>query len=293
MLSSCVCTQRQLQSKQFRDWAVRMKENPDYLHRKLWEFFYIAQALDERGMLRPGRRGLGFAVGREPLPSLFASLGCEILATDLHEDGAREKGWVGTSQHAGNLEVLNTRGLCPEKEFRERVQFRYVDMNHLPSDLRGFDFVWSSCSIEHVGSIELAQNFMYEMTRCLKPGGVAVHTTEYNVSSNVDTVSEGWTVIFRRRDIEQMCQTLESRGHRVAPLNFDTGNDPADLHVDLPPYAQQVHLKLQLEQYTSTSIGIIVTTDGSPIRRAKELLRDTAVGKVLKAIRRPFLRIGR
>ena len=35
MLKSCVCTQKQLQSKVFRDWAVRMKENPNALHRKL------------------------------------------------------------------------------------------------------------------------------------------------------------------------------------------------------------------------------------------------------------------
>ena len=53
------------------------------LHRKIWEFCFIAQALDERGMLARGRRGLGFAVGTEPLPAMFASRGCAIVATDL------------------------------------------------------------------------------------------------------------------------------------------------------------------------------------------------------------------
>lgn len=63
-------------------------------HRKVWEFCAIAQALDERGMLRPGRCGLGFAAGREHLVSAFAERGCMILATDLEECGAP---W--TTQH--------------------------------------------------------------------------------------------------------------------------------------------------------------------------------------------------
>ena len=43
----------------------------------------IAQALYERGKLKPGSRGLGFAVGKEPLSDLFASFGCDVVATDL------------------------------------------------------------------------------------------------------------------------------------------------------------------------------------------------------------------
>lgn len=45
------------------------------LNRKIWEWCYVAEALSERGMLLPGRRGLGFAVGQEPLVALFASAG--------------------------------------------------------------------------------------------------------------------------------------------------------------------------------------------------------------------------
>ena len=37
---------------------------PFMLHRKMWEWLFIAQALAERDMLRPGRVGLGFGVGR-------------------------------------------------------------------------------------------------------------------------------------------------------------------------------------------------------------------------------------
>src|SRR5262249_4886417 len=109
-LKSCICTQAQLESATFRQWCQRLGE-PFKLHRKLWEFAYIAQALFERGTLQPGRRGLGFAVGLEPLSALFASYGCEIVATDLHLEKAKQLGWVAWGQHAAGLDVLNDRGL--------------------------------------------------------------------------------------------------------------------------------------------------------------------------------------
>ncbi|HRE25770.1 MAG TPA: hypothetical protein PK954_03970, partial [Anaerolineales bacterium] len=94
------------------------------MHRKIWEYEFVAQALFERDMLRSGRRGLGFAVGRESLPALFASMGCEILATDLDYEKAARGKWVETAQYAGSLEALNAKGVCDDKEFRDRVAFR-------------------------------------------------------------------------------------------------------------------------------------------------------------------------
>lgn len=259
MLTSSLCVAKQLQSKMFREWKMRMNLSCDHLHRKIWEYCYIAQALEERGMLQPGRRGLGFAVGREPLPSLFATYGCQILATDLDEYRAKQAGWVDSGEHASGLEALNHKGICPSNLFRKRVQFRIVDMNRVPDDLREFDFVWSSCSVEHLGSLEAGFRFMRNMTRCLRPGGVAVHTTEYNVSSNDATLSRGHTVLFRKRDLLSMRTLLESQGHHVAPLDFDAGNEPADLYVDEPPFGYSPHLKLRIGEYAATSIGMIVT----------------------------------
>jgi SAM-dependent methyltransferase len=238
------------------------------LHRKLWEFCYIAQALSERGMLQPGRRGLGFAVGREPVPALFASLGCEVVATDLDPERAREKNWVDTGQHAANAEVLNERGICDPETFRKNVSFRVVDMNDIPRDLRWFDFCWSSCSFEHLGSIRLGQEFLVNMTRCVKPGGVAVHTTEYNVSSNDETLDNTDPVLFRRRDIEDVVRLLTAKGHRVGEVDFDPGADEADRYVDEEPYYTRqpvVHLKLRLGEYVTTSIGLIIDIGRRPV----------------------------
>src|SRR5438094_663038 len=79
---------------------------------------YIAEVLWERGMLQPGRRGLGFGVGHEPLAALFASFGCHILATDLEEQEARRTGWVDTQQHAGGLAILNQYAICEPSSFQ-------------------------------------------------------------------------------------------------------------------------------------------------------------------------------
>lgn len=76
----------------------------------------MAQALLERGLLAPGRRRLEFAVGQEPLTTLFADASADIVATNLDAEEARKDDWVDTAQPADSLDKLNLRGLCdPEK----------------------------------------------------------------------------------------------------------------------------------------------------------------------------------
>ncbi len=261
MLKSQVCRAEQLESAEFRQWCARMKETFQY-HRKLWEYCYIAQALAERGKLRPGMRGLGFAVGTEPLASLFVSHGCEVLGTDLDlsAKGAVDEGnWAGTGQYATGLEAMNKRGICTPEELAARASFRFVDMNHIPDDLTGFDFLWSSCAVEHVGSLELSKQAVMNMMRCLKPGGVAVHTTEFNVLSDIGTVETGWAVLWRRRDLEELSARARAAGHRMAELDLESGTAFPDLYVDERPYKQMPHLKLRSDgNYIATSVGIII-----------------------------------
>lgn len=258
MLQSGCCTTAQMESQAFRYWANRIGER-FRLHRKLWEFCYVLQSLYERDMLESGRKGLGFAVGEEPLPSLMASMGCTVVATDLDMSDPRSQPWAETQQLATGLDKLNTRGLCDEATFRKLVTYRAVDMNIIPEDLRDFDYTWSSCSFEHCGSIQAGLTFLREQMRCLKPGGIAVHTTEFNLSSNDETIEEGPTVIFRRKDIERVIRELVADGHKVEPIQLTIGTNDSDLHIDTMPYGQELHMKLQLfDLYTSTSIALII-----------------------------------
>lgn len=257
--SSTVCREQHFRMPLYRYWCGSIKEQPR-LHRKQWEFVYICQSLYERGLLKPGRKGLGFGVGKEPLPALFASYGVSILASDLDLDAAKNLGWVHTSQHSNDLSELNTLGLCEEEIFRRAVQFRNIDMNFIPEDLHDFDFCWSSCAFEHLGSISKGLDFVRASINTLRPGGVAIHTTEFNLSSNTETLDNDPSfVIFRRRDLEALATSLEKDGHWVEPIDFCSGNDPIEKLIDLPPYIEEPHLRLQLAgKYVSTSIGLII-----------------------------------
>lgn len=272
LLCSSLCTEQSLVDSRMLAWADRIRDAWDHshtgapvlTHRKIWEWVFIIQALYERGMLGPGRRGIGFGVGQDPLAALFASLGCEVVATDLEPTKAAEAGWVESEQHAATLADLNRDGICDAELFSTNVSFRFVDMRAIPQDLRrgGFDFSWSACSFEHLGSIWAGEEFVFRQMDCLRPGGTAVHTTEFNVQSNSKTVRVGHTVLFRRRDVESLVKELRLRGHAIE-VDFDTGSSPADLHVDQPPWSGP-HLKIQLERFVATSIGLIVGKAADP-----------------------------
>lgn len=231
---------------------------PILYHRKLWEFCYIYQALSENGLLIPGSKGLGFGVGKEPLVSLFASHGCQVTATDLDLESAQAAGWASSDQHAAGIDCLNEYGLCDPTGFNKLVTYENVDMNRIPDKYANlFDFTWSSCAFEHCGSIELGKEFLARQMECLKPGGIAVHTTEYNLSSNEDTQEQGGLVIFRKRDIEDIVQTTRELGYEIE-IDLDPGTQMGNSCVDLPPYTHNPHLRLQILNWVSTSIGLII-----------------------------------
>lgn len=259
VFSSMLCREQHFHLPLYSYWCSRIKEMPR-LHRKQWEFVYICQVLYERGALRHGASAIGFGVGKEPLVSLFASFGLQILATDLDFHRAVEAGWVSTNQHSDNLENLNKKQICPIDEFGKLVRFRNVDMNAIPLDIGKYDVCWSSCAFEHLGSIRKGLDFVLNSSKLLKPGGIAVHTTEYNVSSNEKTLDNNPDfVLFRKCDIEQLGRELASNGYVLETVDFCSGNDSLEAHVDLPPYSKEPHLRLQLAgEYVATSLGLII-----------------------------------
>lgn len=253
---SQACTQSQMAEPAYAYWCAQIFEEPK-THRKQWEYCYILQALARGGKIAPGLRGLGFGVGSEPLTALFAAHGIEVLATDLEPEQAHQSGWVETAQHASSKQALNNRLICPPEAFERLVDFSFVNMNAIPRQIRGFDFCWSACALEHLGSIKHGLRFIERSLDCLNPGGIAVHTTEFNCNSDDDTLDNASTVLFRKRDFLALAKQLRARGHEVV-LNFDTGDLPLDHHVDLPPYGVENHLKLQIERWVTTSFGLIV-----------------------------------
>lgn len=236
---------------QFDDPAYGQFQGEPSYHRKHWEFAYIARALYVHGLLAPGKCGLGFGVGREPLPALFAQYGAEILATD---SPIANPLWSQSGQHSRS--ILDLPGMT--EKLIDLVTHAPIDMTNIPYDLHGrFDFVWSAGSLEHLGSLQAGIDFIWASLACLKPGGTAVHTTEYNLSSNDETLTSGGVVIYRECDIKALAHDLTQAGYGIT-LDLEQGNDEMDMVIDKPPYRKSPHLRLLFGGYVMTSIGLII-----------------------------------
>lgn len=256
MLVSSLCKQSDLESEDFLYWT-RLWSNENKMHRKNWEWAFILQALNERNLLQEGKTGLGFAVGKEPISSIAANHRCKILATDLPSDNDSVKDWSG-SMWASNLESLYCPSFCDKDIFVNHVSFRPVDMTEIPNDIGQFDFMWSSCALEHLGSLRKGIDFICNSLEYLKKGGVAVHTTEYNISSNEQTTKKGLSVIYRKKDIELLSLLLEDIGCKIVDIDYNSGNKDADFIVDKHPYTGLPHLKLEIDGFVCTSLGLII-----------------------------------
>jgi hypothetical protein len=232
---------------------------PVVFHRKNWDWAYLYHHAVRTGAVGPGKRALGFAVGTEPLPSAFAHLGAAVTATDAPEQIGIDQGWTRAHAHTSKLGDLYRPGLIDRAAFDERVAFSVCDMNDIPDDLTGYDFCWSSCSFEHLGTLQLGIDFVIaSVEKTLRIGGVACHTTEFNLSSDTETIETAGTVLYRRRDILGLIEALERRGHTVEPFSIAPDTHLLDMVVDTPPYAHNPHLKVNLWGFVSTSVGLVI-----------------------------------
>ena len=273
-LASKMSTQADVESEWAAHWYGQLGLAPIY-HRKLWEYAFLLQALHDGGLLRPGVRALGFGCGTEPTPSYFAAHGIASTATDLAPDEAGSQGWADTNQHATTLEQSYASHLVDRPTFDRLVTHRFVDMNAIDADLRDYDFCWSICAMEHLGSIQRGMDFLENTLETLRPGGMSIHTMEFNVDPDGPTIDNWPTVLFQRKHLEALAARLEAKGHRVAPFDFDPGSKPLDQFIDLPPWGdtakakladwistQPLHLKVAADGFVATCFGIIITKAG-------------------------------
>ncbi|WBO22439.1 class I SAM-dependent methyltransferase [Sphingomonas abietis] len=268
-LQTSLSIQDDIESDWSAHWCAELKI-PVVYHRKIWELIYILQAIFEEGHMKSCTRALGFGCGEEPIPSYLASLGMRVTMTDLAPEQAQSAGWTGTNQHAASLERAHKPYLVSIEKFRDLVDLQYVDMNAIPSTLSDYDLCWSMCALEHLGSIEKGLKFIENSLVTLRPGGLAVHTTEFNINPEGPTIDNWVTVLFQRRHIEELAKRLRMQGHYVAELNFDLGKKVMDRFIDLPPFhhnmpvelqewvGEQYHLKLGFDGFVTTCIGIVV-----------------------------------
>jgi 2-polyprenyl-3-methyl-5-hydroxy-6-metoxy-1,4-benzoquinol methylase len=232
----------------------------DIPHRKVWEFCYILRAAEQHAKLQPGLTAVGFGVGQEPLPAALAKFGLSVLATDLDASAEESAAWAATGQHLSQLSALSRPDVVSDAVLEERVRMRAVDMNHLPNDLGEFDLVWSACALEHLGSPKAGIDFVLRTLDLLKPGGVAVHTTELELTPREVTADYGHLAVYRVDDLNELRSEVRGRGLEMETNWYVAMDSPADRWIALPPYphGDPAHLKLVIGESVSTSVGLII-----------------------------------
>ncbi|MGG5807941.1 hypothetical protein [Falsiroseomonas sp. CW058] len=247
---SQLCTSAQFAEPAFHEIAEAMALDR-VAHRGIWEPVYIVSVLATEGMVAPGKRAIGFGCGRERIPAVLASRGVTVLASDL-----------AGPEPAERLDGLFDPRVIHREDFDRLVSFYPIDANDLPAGIEGqFDCLWSASLLQQAGSIRRAQDFVERAMAALRPGGIAVHTMEFNLTSNEDTPDGGGVSVLRRRDVEALASRLQAQGHEVLPLNLHPGHDPEDEAIDLPPYGLP-HLKLFVGRHVATSFGLAVRAKG-------------------------------
>jgi hypothetical protein len=231
-------------------------------------------ALDTFGLLKPGTKGLGFGCGEEVLVPAFANVGIEVTATDQAFEAAKDAGWVN-GQHASGLASFarHIPRVCSQETFDKNVTFMVADMNNInyaELGIEQYDFMWSVCAMEHLGSIDKCFDFVVKAMSLLKKGGKAIHTTEMNFLDERYVENES-TCVFNKTQILHLFQRLKAAGYSPYPLLVDTGTGFHDGHIDIPPYYSDTpetvgnktrpsrsHLKLLVSGVPSTCLGIVV-----------------------------------
>jgi hypothetical protein len=108
-----------------------------------------------------------------------------------------------------------------------------------------FDFVWSTCALGHIGGYENGLNFIKKSLLCLKRGGIAVHTTEVDLSDQEKFDTPGLS-LYKISDINYLIQGLDqSKMYTVLHHNLEPGNSVLEKYVDQPPYSIP-HLRIEV-----------------------------------------------
>jgi SAM-dependent methyltransferase len=157
-------------------WRRALKDlgyvaDPARHHRKEWEFAQAVYGLRKLRCLSPDAAALGLASGTEPIVYFLAGRLRAVVATDLYAGDF--------SEHEADPRMLrDPEAFAPFSYHRDRLTVRRMDATRIDYDAESFDLVFCLSSFEHFGPRRVQRQSLAEIHRVLRPGGVAVLTTE-------------------------------------------------------------------------------------------------------------------
>ena len=227
--------------------------DPARLHRKEWEFAQGVYGLRKLRCLSPDAVALGLGAGTEPIIFFLAGRLRRVVATDLYAGEF--------SEHEADPRMLrDPEAFAPFSYHRDRLEVRRMDATAIDYAPESFDLVFSFSSFEHFGSRRAQRACLAEIHRVLRPGGVAVLTTE--------VILNAWGRhgdYFRRTEL--LDALIPDAGFRLAGGDFHFATSRATLEglVRLPREVdRRPHLVLRRWRTYFTSAAFFLEKPVSP-----------------------------
>ncbi len=173
-----ICQVADIYNPKWKQTVSELKReiSEDNFHRKDWEFTQIIFSLKELQYLTPQSICLGIGAGREHLLYYLTYKVKKVIGIDLYE------GYY----YGGEDEIdipLSVERYAPFPYIKDKLNLIRMNALNLEFPDNTFDFIFSASSIEHFGKKKKILRALKEMYRVLKPGGIAVITTELKLTS--------------------------------------------------------------------------------------------------------------
>jgi SAM-dependent methyltransferase len=170
-----LCCIEDWQNKEFQEAlsAFPTPRHGGFIHRKRWEWATGLIAMQRFGKLNSKCNALGVGAGTESMLFYLANHLAHVYATDLYAG----KEW----KEAPADFLADPKKYSPIKYKEDALTALRMDGTKLEFPSDSFDLVFSFSSIEHFkrGNPLGAIQSLKEIERVLRPGGIAVLTTEY------------------------------------------------------------------------------------------------------------------
>jgi len=244
--------------------------DPARLHRKEWEFAQGVYGLRKLRCLSPDAAALGLGAGAEPIIFFLAGRLRRVVATDLYAGDF--------SAHEADPRMLrDPEAFAPFSYHRDRLEVRRMDAIAIDYAPESFDLVFSFSSFEHFGSRRAQRACLAAIHRVLRPGGVAVLTTEVILNA-----CGRHGDYFRRAEL--LDDLIPGAGFRLAGGDFRFATSRATLEglVRLPrEIDRRPHLVLRRWRTYFTSAAFFLekpVSPGTPETRRATRGDEAAVG---------------
>lgn len=239
--------------------------------RKFWEVGMAVRAANELLSPKARRLAVGVAAGTEATNFILTRLFDQVIATDRYGADAN---WAQEAPGSMLVDPGSFAGTIPYVP--SALCVRRMDARRLELESESCDFVYSSSSIEHMGSDDDIKSAVREMARILRPGGILSLSTEFAITPTYTHLDPG-TRLFLPASIHSLivvasgCEPVDRPKFHLSRKTIETVVPQREAERDLKLFSNRFqsrwssypHLVLSLRDCLWTSVHLALR---KPIR---------------------------